>query len=115
MCSRCFHASSQVWAKNDGPLDLKTPKKVKYSRRDHRRQPTVRNVTTTKSNPDKTVEIFDGMTLVELAKRSGKSVSSLQDVLTNVGEKVESKFEPLCMDIAELAAMVFSSSWSLMM
>ncbi|KAL2345563.1 hypothetical protein Fmac_006848 [Flemingia macrophylla] len=102
---RCFHASLQVWAKNDGPLDLKTPKKVKYSRRDHRRQPTVRNVTATKSNPDKTVEIFEGMTLVELAKRSGKSVSSLQDVLTNVGEKVESEFEPLSMDIAELAAM----------
>ncbi|KAL2326461.1 hypothetical protein Fmac_025519 [Flemingia macrophylla] len=85
--------------------DLKTPKKVKYSRRDHRRQPNVRNVTATKSNPDKTVEIIEGMTLVELAKRSGKSVSSLQDVLTNVGEKVESEFEHLSMDIAELAAM----------
>ncbi|KAL2333196.1 hypothetical protein Fmac_014409 [Flemingia macrophylla] len=103
---RCFHASSQVWAKNDGPLDLKTPKKVKYLRRDHRRQPTVRNVIATKSNPDKTVEIIEGMTLVELAKRSGKLVSSLQDVLINVGEKVEYEFEPLSMDIAELAAMV---------
>ncbi|XP_027357605.1 uncharacterized protein LOC113866963 isoform X2 [Abrus precatorius] len=108
---RCFHGSSQVWARNDAPFGLKTPKKEKYVRRDSRNQPPVeapyipRNVTATKSNPDKTIEIFEGMTLVELAKRTGRSVSSLQDILTNVGEKVESEFEPLGMDIAELAAM----------
>lgn len=68
------------------------------------------NVSANKSNPDKTIEIFEGMTLVELAKRTGKSVSSLQDILTNVGEKVESEFELLSMDVAELAAMVFSPS-----
>lgn len=107
---RCFHASSQVWDRSDGPLGLKTPKRVKYVKRAGRNQPhnVARNVTATKSNPDKTVEIFEGMTLVELAKRTGKSVSSLQDILTNVGEKVESEFELLSMDIAELAAMVFS-------
>ncbi|RDX74391.1 infB, partial [Mucuna pruriens] len=108
---RCFHASSQVWARNDGSLGLKTPKRVKYGRRDGRYQPPVeapyvrRNVTPTKSNTDKAIEIFEGMTLFELAKRTGKSVSSLQDILTNVGEKVESEFELLSMDIAELAAM----------
>jgi translation initiation factor IF-2 len=94
---------------------LKTPKKEKYVRRDSRNQPPVeapyvpRNVAATKSNPDKTIEIFEGMTLVELAKRTGKSLSSLQDILTNVGEKIESEFDPLSMDIAELAAMVYSS------
>jgi len=36
-----------------------------------------RKVTTTKSNPGKTIEIFEGMTLVELAKRSGNLLSSL--------------------------------------
>ncbi|KAL3030209.1 hypothetical protein AAZX31_03G207100 [Glycine max] len=45
------------------------------------------------------------MTLVELAKRTGRSVSSLQDILTNVGEKVQSEFELLSMDIAELVTM----------
>lgn len=108
---RCFHASSQFWARSDGQYGLKTPKKEKYVRRDSRNQPPVeapyvpRNVTKTKSNPNKTIEIFEGMALVELAKRTGKSVSSLQDILTNVGEKIESEFEPLSMDIAELAAM----------
>ncbi|KAK2374153.1 translation initiation factor IF-2 [Trifolium repens] len=108
---RCFHASSQVWARSDAAYGLKTPKKEKYVRRDSRNQPPVeapyvpRNVAATKSNPDKTIEIFEGMTLVELAKRTGKSLSSLQDILTNVGEKIESEFDPLSMDIAELAAM----------
>ncbi|XP_061366212.1 uncharacterized protein LOC133309450 [Gastrolobium bilobum] len=106
---RCFHSSSQVWASVD-EFGLKTQRKEKYVRRD-RSQPPVeapyvpRNVQAIKSNPDKTVEIFEGMTLVELAKRTGKSISSLQDILTNVGEKIESEFEPLGMDIAELAAM----------
>ncbi|GAU23331.1 hypothetical protein TSUD_237850 [Trifolium subterraneum] len=108
---RCFHASSQVWARSDAAYGLKTPKKEKYVRKDSRNQPPVeapyvpRNVATTKSNPDKTIEIFEGMTLVELAKRTGKSLSSLQDILTNVGEKIESEFDPLSMDVAELAAM----------
>lgn len=119
---RCFHASSQVWGRRgDEPFGLKTPKKEKYVRRDSRNQPPVdapyvpRNVKATKSNPNKTIEIFEGMTLVELAKRTGKSVSSLQDILTNVGEKVESEFDPLSMDVAELAAMVSPScSWMML-
>lgn len=110
---RCFHTSSQVWARSGETFGLKTPKKEKYVRKESRNQPPVeapyvpRNVTATKSNPVKTVEIFEGMTLVELAKRTGKSVSSLQDILTNVGEKVGSEFEPLSMDISELVALVF--------
>ncbi|KAL5155874.1 Translation initiation factor IF-2 [Glycine soja] len=107
---RCFHASSQVWARSDGPLGLQTPKRV-YVKRGGRNQLPVgapyacRNVPATKSNPDKTIEIFEGMTLVELAKRTGRSVSSLQDILTNVGEKFQSEFELLSMDIAELVTM----------
>ena len=73
-----------------------------------------RNVPATKSNPDTTIEIFEGMTLVELAKRTGRSVSSLQDILTDVGEKFQSEFELLSMDIAELVTMVFSPSLSQM-
>lgn len=83
-------------------------------RRDNKNQPPVEapyvprvTVKPTKSNADKTVEIFEGMTITELAKRTGKSISSLQDILMNVGEKVESEFEPLSIDIAELVAMVF--------
>ncbi|PKI72836.1 hypothetical protein CRG98_006761 [Punica granatum] len=45
------------------------------------------------------------MTILELAKRTGASISSLQDILVNVGEKVESEFVPLSIDIAELVAM----------
>ncbi|MED6172978.1 hypothetical protein PIB30_055047 [Stylosanthes scabra] len=115
---RCFHASPEVWARRgDEPFGLKTPKKEKYIRREGRSQPPVearyvpRNVQAPKSNSDKTVEIFEGMTLDELAKRTGKSVSSLQDILTNVGEKCESEFEPLSMDIVELAAMAQPANW----
>lgn len=110
---RCFHATPEVWARSHEPFGLKTPKRVKYVRKDSRNQPPIEapyvppNVKATKSKPDKIVEIFEGMTLVELAKRSGKLVSFLQGILTNVGEKVESEFEPLSMDIAELVAMVF--------
>ncbi|KAK9274305.1 hypothetical protein L1049_019119 [Liquidambar formosana] len=45
------------------------------------------------------------MTIVELAKRTGESISTLQDILVNVGEKVDSEFDPLSIDIAELVAM----------
>ncbi|KAL6176225.1 hypothetical protein ACLB2K_052860 [Fragaria x ananassa] len=55
--------------------------------------------------PDKTIEIFEGITIDELAKRTGKSISSLQTILTNVGEKVDSEFDTLSIDIAELVAM----------
>ncbi|XP_028779423.1 uncharacterized protein LOC114735832 isoform X2 [Neltuma alba] len=109
---RWFHANPELWARrNDELFGLKTPKKEKRVRRDSKNQPPVeapyvpRKVKSTKSTPDKTIEIFEGMTIAELAKRTGKSVSSLQDILVNVGEKVESEFEPLSVDIAELVAM----------
>ena len=45
--------------------------------------------------------------VVELAKRTGESIATLQDILVNVGEKVGSEFDPLGIDVAELIAMVF--------
>lgn len=62
---------------------------------------------TIKSSQDKTVDIFEGMAVVELAKQSGASITTLQDILVNVGEKVDSEFEPLSIDVAELVVMVF--------
>lgn len=63
---------------------------------------------TTKSVQDKTIEIFEGMTIGELAKHAGESVKTLEDILVNVGEKVASEFDPLSIDVAELVAMVLS-------
>jgi translation initiation factor IF-2 len=47
------------------------------------------------------------MTTVELAKRTGQSVITLQEFLVNLGEKVVSEFDPLKIDVAELVVMVF--------
>lgn len=114
--NRRFHANTELSARrNEELFGLKAPKKEKRVKRDNKSQPPVeapyvprKVVKSTKSVPDKIIEIFEGMTIAELAKRTGKSVSSLQDILVNVGEKVESEFEPLSVDIAELIAMVFS-------
>lgn len=61
---------------------------------------------TSKLLPDKTIDIFEGMTIIELAKRSGESIHALQNILTNVGENIGSEFDSLSIDIAELVAMV---------
>lgn len=55
---------------------------------------------------DKTIEIFEGITVIELAKRCGESIASIQNIITNVGEKANSEFDALSIDIAELVAMV---------
>ncbi|KAF3335142.1 hypothetical protein FCM35_KLT19649 [Carex littledalei] len=52
----------------------------------------------------KTVEIFEGMTVVELAKCTGSSVRPIQEILTSVGEKVGSEFDPITIDVAELVS-----------
>ncbi|CAI0408564.1 unnamed protein product [Linum tenue] len=59
-----------------------------------------------KSSQAKMVDIFEGMTIVELAKRTGESISTLQDVLLNVGEKPGSEFDPLSIDVAEVGVNV---------
>ncbi|KAK0606464.1 hypothetical protein LWI29_038056 [Acer saccharum] len=45
------------------------------------------------------------MTIVELAKHAGEPITTLQDIVVNVGEKVTSEFDPLSIDVAELVAM----------
>ncbi|PON94689.1 Translation initiation factor aIF-2, bacterial-like [Trema orientale] len=98
--------------RNVEPLGLKAPKREKFVKRDNKSQPPVeapyvppRLQKSTKSLLDKTIDIFEGMTILELAKRSGQSVSTLQGILVNVGEKVDSEFDPLSIDLAELVAM----------
>lgn len=100
--------------RNDGLLGLKAPKREKFVKKDSKSQPPVeapyvppRLQKPTKSLLDKTIDIFEGMTILELAKRAGESVSTLQSILVNVGEKVDSEFDALSMDVAELVAMVF--------
>ncbi|XP_012086782.1 translation initiation factor IF-2 isoform X2 [Jatropha curcas] len=45
------------------------------------------------------------MTVVELSKRTGESIATLQDILVNVGEKAGSEFDALTIDVSELVAM----------
>lgn len=89
------------------------PKKEKRVRKENRTQAPVeapyvppKPKLPTKSSPDKTIEIFEGMTILELAKRTGVTISAIQDILINVGEKVDSEFDAISIDVAELVAMV---------
>ncbi|XVF10472.1 hypothetical protein REPUB_Repub07fG0186000 [Reevesia pubescens] len=119
---RYFHASSELLAKrkNEESFDLKIHKKEKpkgkFAKREKKTQPPVeapyvpKLKRTSKSSQEKIVEIFDGMTIVELAKRTGEPVAALQDILINVGESVDSEFHPLSIDMAELIAMEVGAS-----
>ncbi|KAK4441317.1 Translation initiation factor IF-2 [Sesamum alatum] len=117
---RYFHSSPELLArrKEDESLGLKTSKRVKvlnsgkFSKRKKDTQPPVETPyvppkikRAAKSLPVKTIEIFEGMTIVELAKRCGESIATIQNIITNVGEKADSEFEALSIDIAELVAM----------
>ncbi|XP_019176572.1 PREDICTED: uncharacterized protein LOC109171927 [Ipomoea nil] len=110
---RCLHATPQALSvrKDDESLGLKTQKKGKFKKRPKRTAPPVEKPYIPPkhkkpgNSPERTIEIFEGMTIVELAKRCGESISVVQDILVNVGEKVESEFDPLSVDIAELVAM----------
>ncbi|KAL6838311.1 hypothetical protein ACP4OV_031815 [Aristida adscensionis] len=112
---RNFHAGvcMLAWSrKREDVVGLKAPKKEKWVKRENRTQPPVeapyvapKPKTAAKSVPDKTVEIFDGMTLLDLSKRTGAYLSALQGVLADLGEKVESEFDSISIDLAELVAM----------
>lgn len=107
--------------KGEDAPGLKAPKKEKHVRRETRTRAPVetpyvppRQKPSAKSFHDKTVEIFEGMTILELAKRTGASIGSLQEIMKNVGEKVDSEFDPISVDVAELVAMVkFFCRWPL--
>lgn len=99
--------------KNDESFGLKTARREKYYvKKEGKTQPPVEAPYVPlvkkkiKQVPDKTIDIFEGMTVVELSKRTGKSISALQDILINVGEKACSEFDSLSIDVAELVAMV---------
>ncbi|KAJ0770146.1 putative protein-synthesizing GTPase [Helianthus annuus] len=110
---RRFHATPELLkGRDDDVVGLQKPKKGKFKKKPAKGTPPVdapyvppKLQTNGKSASEKTIEIFDGMTTVELAKRCGQSVATLQNVLVNVGEKVASEFDPLGIDIAELIAM----------
>ncbi|XP_009761958.1 uncharacterized protein LOC107810887 isoform X1 [Nicotiana tabacum] len=112
---RYFHASLEAlaWKKEPEALGLKIQKKGKFKKRTKDSSPPVEapyvppklKRVANSSLSDRTVEIFEGMTIIELAKRCGESISVLQDILINVGEKVDSEYDPLGIDIAELVAM----------
>ncbi|KAK4482733.1 hypothetical protein RD792_009900 [Penstemon davidsonii] len=116
---RCIHASPELLyrrGENDSS-GLKTSKRVnqnkgKFSKRNKETKPAVETPyvppklkRAAKSLPDKTIEIFEGMTIGELAKRCGESIASVQNIIINVGEKADSEFDSLSIDIAELVAM----------
>lgn len=113
---RCFHASPDLLAKKrvDEITGMKVSSKKpqgKFSKREKKTQPPVeapyvpKLKRTSKSLQEKTIDIFDGMTLVELAKRTGEPIAVLQSILSSVGEKIDSEFDALNIDVAELAAM----------
>lgn len=111
---RYYHASVGWFGRRtDGPFQLKTPRKGKFAKRDTSKPPIEapyvppKPQRSTKSLADRTIDIFEGMTIVELAKRTGETIATLQSILVNVGEKIESEFDPLGMDVTELVAMVF--------
>ncbi|KAL1558256.1 translation initiation factor IF-2-like [Salvia divinorum] len=116
---RYFHASSELLARHrgDDSMGLKSSKRPKvvtsgkFSKRKKEAKPAVETpyvppkLTRTGKSLDKTIEIFEGMTIVELAKRCGESISTIENIITNVGEKTDSEFDSLSIDIAELVAM----------
>ncbi|KAK9154775.1 hypothetical protein Sjap_002255 [Stephania japonica] len=110
---RCLYTSRELLArKRTETFGLKAPKREKYAKKDNKSQPPVeapyvppKRNQTAKSVLSRTVDIFEGITISELGKRTGESTSSLQDILLNVGEKVDSVFDPLSIDVAELVAM----------
>jgi translation initiation factor IF-2 len=103
-----------AWSrKKEDVAGLKAPKKEKRVKKQPRTQAPVeapyvapKPKITIKSSPDKLVEIFDGMTLHDLSKRSGAAISALQSILADLGERVESEFDSIGIDLAELVAMV---------
>lgn len=112
---RNFHAGVYMLAwhqKKEDVVGLKAPKREKRVRKETRSQPPVeapyvapKPKLTTKSSPDKIVEIFDGMTLRDISKRSGATIRALQSILADLGERVESEFDSISIDLAELVAM----------
>lgn len=124
LLNRYFHASRKTLARRkedpDRPLSHRERKKqtvktkAKYSKRDKKTDkppaeaPYVppRQEIMEKERAEKTVEVFEGMTLLEFSKRTGESFPVLQSIVLDVGETVTSEFDAISIDVAELLAMV---------
>ncbi|KAJ0250287.1 Translation initiation factor 2 [Hirschfeldia incana] len=120
---RYFHASRKTLARRkddpDRPLSHRERKKQavkiksKYSKQDKKNDkppaeaPYVppKQERMSKERDEKTVEVYEGMTLLEFSKRTGESFQVLQSILLDVGETVTSEFDAISMDVAELLAM----------
>ncbi|CAI9094236.1 OLC1v1029936C1 [Oldenlandia corymbosa var. corymbosa] len=111
---RSFHATPQLLGRLDDEIGwgLKSDRKGKYKKKPKSSTPPVeapyvppKPKRPAKSRTDKTIEIFEGMTVIELSKLCGESISTIQSILVNVGEKVDSEFDSLGIDLAELVAM----------
>ncbi|KAK1326650.1 hypothetical protein QJS10_CPA01g01055 [Acorus calamus] len=106
---RFIHASSELLATRR--RDEARPQKQKRVRKVDRGPPVEApyippaRKRDLKSLSDRTIEIFEGITIVELAKRTGQSINYLKQILTNVGEKIDTEFDPITVDVAELVAM----------
>lgn len=110
---RFIHASPVVLARQEElAWGLKNQRKGKFKKRPKATAPPseapyvppkLKQIA--RHSPDKTIEIFEGMTILELAKRCGETVATVQTILSNVGEKIDSEFDSLSIDIAELIAM----------
>ncbi|CAN6459800.1 unnamed protein product [Victoria cruziana] len=91
---------------SDEVIGLRRPRKEKHVRKANKTQPPVEApyVLTAKRDaktvPDRIIDIFEGMTVVELAKRSGHFVSSIEEILTNIGKNVRSEFDAISIDVA---------------
>ncbi|CAF1917630.1 hypothetical protein Bca4012_051190 [Brassica carinata] len=121
--SRCFHVSRETLARRkedpDRQLSHRELKKQtvktkgKFSKREKKTdKPPVeapyvppRLQRLAKGLAEKTVDVFEGMTLLEFSKRTGESLAVLQSILLNVGETVSSEFDAISIDVAELLAM----------
>lgn len=109
---RPFHSSRELCRKApESYLDIRARKKKNLAKRI--KGPPVNTpyvplpiARANKSLRDRTVDIFEGMTIVELSKRTGETIPYLQQILANIGESFDSEFEPISIDIAELIAMV---------
>lgn len=109
---RCFHGTPELLRGNKNESSQRGSKKGKFVKRIKKTAPPVdteyvppRLRKDAKSFSDKTIDIFEGMTIAELAKRASVSTATVVDILVNVGETVESEFDAIGIDVAELVAM----------
>lgn len=109
---RFFHATPEARRNEDFPWNS-SQRKGKFKNKTKRTTAPVeapyvptKLKKVAKSSDQKTIEIFEGMTIKELAEQCGETIDTVQRILENdVGEKVDSEFDTVSIDIAEMVAM----------